>query len=64
MTWCQCRCGHHQAHHPWLGYGVYGTASGYGGCGLCQACGKASSQHVFVTHQFARCSCVEYAEVK
>jgi hypothetical protein len=62
--WQECVCGHHRSHHPWLGYGTYGCRTGYAGCGLCQDCGKPSSEHVFVTHQFNRCTCLEYLEVK
>lgn len=62
MTWCECSCGHHRSNHRWLGYGPYGSASGYGGCGRCLQCDKPSQEHVFVTHQFQRCACIEYRE--
>lgn len=60
MTWQVCSCGHHRGHHPWLGHGQFGTTTGYGGCGHCLLCDKPSGEHVFVTHQFTRCDCIEY----
>lgn len=62
MTWCQCSCGHHRSHHPYVGYGAYGTRSGYAGCNLCIVCGKPFREHLFVSHQFTRCECAEYTE--
>ena len=62
MTWCECTCGHHRANHPWVGYGPYGTPSGYRGCELCRICLKPFQDHVFVSHQFTRCNCMEYEE--
>lgn len=60
--WAQCRCGHHRSDHPYIGYGAYGSASGYAGCRRCTLCDKPSDQHVFVTHQFTPCPCSEYQE--
>ena len=63
MAWCVCVCGHHRSDHPYVGY-RYGTRSGYGGCGQCKVCQKPSSEHVYVAHQFRRCDCNEFVEVK
>lgn len=65
MAWCECsNCGHHRSSHPYVGYGPYGTLSGHTGCGLCQTCGRTSSEHVYVKHQFDRCPCQTYTEAK
>lgn len=49
-----CLCGHGKfTFHPWNG-----TTDGP--CGACVKCGKHSDAHVFVSHLFERCKCVEY----